>query len=76
MSNKYATPAQLRAKAAEMELEAANFLTKKGEYAKRQKKVHRAEFKFIDGSVMIIRKKDLDAINEIEFSLRPSVPDA
>lgn len=65
------TPAELKAKAAEMELAAVNFYNQDGQYCLDFEDVDHVEFVFIDGATMMIGPNDLDDCMGVRFSLRP-----
>lgn len=65
----------LQDKATVMELRSADFLTDKGEYAKKYKNVAFVRFGFIDGTTMTITRADADTkdFSSFSFKLRPSM---
>ena len=69
---------ELRDKAKEMELSSVSFLTETGTFAKTKKQMDHAEFVFIDGTTMIVSKKDVstEEFGNLEFKLMPNKPDA
>ena len=69
----YSTFEELKAKAADMELKGVNFLTRKGELAKKRQAVHHTQFIFIDGVELFIPKPEMNkpGFGQLVFSLRP-----
>lgn len=65
---------ELRDKASGMELAAVNFLTAKGELARKRRFVETAEFVFVDGVKLVLPKVELDRqeFDEMRFRLRPT----
>ena len=65
----------LAAKAAEMEMEGARFLNRKGEIARKKRFVTHGEFTFIDGVKIVVDRATMDRpeFDELKFRLRPSV---
>lgn len=65
---------ELRDKASGMDLAAVNFLTAKGELARKRRFVVTAEFIFVDGAKLVLPKTEVDRqeFSEMRFRLRPS----
>lgn len=72
LTRKRNTPAELKAKADEIELAGVNFYTPDGEYAFDNDEIEEVEFIFIDGGKILIGSEDVDACMEVRFTLRPA----
>lgn len=64
----------LKAKAADMELAAANFLNADGESAAQLADVTQVEFRFVDGVVLMLPRAETERpeFDQLEFKLQPS----
>lgn len=72
------TMEEVRDKAAEMELASISFLASDGTLARKRKAVARTEFVFIDGTRMVLPRRETDrpGFDAVTFRLRPSRNDA
>lgn len=79
MDIKFNTIAEVKTKAAEIEMRAINFLKKDGSYAQGDvREIDRVQMVFIDGTEMVLTWADASspAFDKIEFKLVPSRADS